>query len=104
MINGALKTGGGRAGHTDNEITIAAPMELVWDTTNDIEQPGSRLFSEYASVDVLDRDGDRVTFRLTMHPDADGKVRSWSPGARSPTRRPAPCAASPGWTSAPSST
>ncbi|MGQ4444508.1 polyketide cyclase, partial [Streptomyces violaceoruber] len=38
------------AGHTDNEITIAAPMELVWNMTNDIEKwPG--LFSEYASVE-----------------------------------------------------
>ena len=64
------------AGHTDNEITIAAPMELVWDMTNDIEKwPG--LFSEYASVEVMERDGDKVTFRLTMHPDADGKVWSW---------------------------
>ena len=64
------------AGHTDNEISIAAPMELVWDMTNDIDN-WPRLFSEYASVDVLERDGDRVTFRLTMHPDKDGKVWSW---------------------------
>ncbi|MBD0422428.1 SRPBCC family protein [Streptomyces sp. NPDC052309] len=64
------------AGHTDNEITIAAPLELVWDMTNDIEG-WPRLFSEYASVDVLERDGDSVTFRLTMHPDEQGKVWSW---------------------------
>ncbi|GGQ50654.1 MULTISPECIES: SRPBCC family protein [Streptomyces] len=64
------------AGHTDNEITIAAPMPLVWDMTNDIEN-WPRLFSEYASVDVLERDGDRVTFRLTMHPDEEGRVWSW---------------------------
>ncbi|MDT0611614.1 SRPBCC family protein [Streptomyces lancefieldiae] len=64
------------AGHTDNEITIAAPMELVWDMTNDIEN-WPRLFSEYASVDVLERDGDRVRFRLTMHPDEQDRVWSW---------------------------
>ncbi|WP_217141882.1 SRPBCC family protein [Streptomyces sp. AC627_RSS907] len=75
------------AGHTDNEITIAAPMELVWDMTNDIEN-WPRLFSEYASVDVLERDGDRVTFRLTMHPDEQDRVWSWvSERVADPTTR-----------------
>ncbi|MBQ0828206.1 SRPBCC family protein [Streptomyces tagetis] len=64
------------AGHTDNEITIAAPMDLVWEMTNDVDN-WPRLFSEYASVDVLERDGDRVTFRLTMHPDEQDRVWSW---------------------------
>lgn len=63
-------------GHTENEITIAAPFDLVWDMTNDLEN-WPNLFSEYASVDVLDRKGDTVTFRLTMHPDENGKVWSW---------------------------
>ncbi|MEV0189669.1 SRPBCC family protein [Kitasatospora purpeofusca] len=63
-------------GHTDNEIVIAAPLDLVWEITNDLEN-WPQLFSEYASVEVLERDGDRVTFRLTMHPDDDGKVWSW---------------------------
>ncbi|WP_406087243.1 SRPBCC family protein [Kitasatospora purpeofusca] len=63
-------------GHTDNEIVIAAPLDLVWEITNDLEN-WPQLFSEYASVDVLERDGDRVTFRLTMHPDDDGKIWSW---------------------------
>ncbi len=63
-------------GHTDNEIVIAAPLDLVWEITNDLEN-WPQLFSEYATVEVLERDGDRVTFRLTMHPDDDGKVWSW---------------------------
>jgi aromatase len=63
-------------GHTDNEITIAAPLDLVWSITNDVEG-WPRLFSEYASVEVLERDGDRVVFRLTMHPDAHGVAWSW---------------------------
>jgi aromatase len=63
-------------GHTDNEITIAAPLDLVWDMTNDIES-WPNLFSEYASVEVLRREGDTTTFRLTMHPDENGKVWSW---------------------------
>jgi aromatase len=64
------------AGHTDNEIVIKAPLDLVWDMTNDLES-WPELFSEYASVDILGRDGDTTTFRLTMHPDEDGKVWSW---------------------------
>ncbi|MFF6996458.1 SRPBCC family protein [Streptomyces sp. NPDC008313] len=64
------------AGHTDNSVTIDAPLDLVWDITNDIEN-WPRLFSEYASLEVLSRDGDSTTFRLTMHPDDNGKVWSW---------------------------
>ncbi|MYU24366.1 SRPBCC family protein [Streptomyces sp. SID8352] len=64
------------AGHTENEITIAAPLELVWTMTNDVDN-WPRLFSEYASVEVIERDGDRVVFRLTMHPDEQDRVWSW---------------------------
>ncbi|MFI7409340.1 SRPBCC family protein [Streptomyces sp. NPDC049627] len=63
-------------GHTENEITIAAPLDLVWDMTNDVEN-WPKLFSEYASAEILSREGDTVTFRLTMHPDENGKVWSW---------------------------
>ncbi len=44
--------------------------------TNDIEN-WPRLFTEYASLEVLSREGDTTTFRLTMHPDDNGKVWSW---------------------------
>jgi len=64
------------AGHTDNAIVINAPMELVWDMTNDVAS-WPQLFSEYAAADILERDGNTVTFRLTMHPDDEGKVWSW---------------------------
>ena len=63
-------------GHTRNAIVIDAPMTLVWDITNDVETWPS-LFTEYARVDILERDGDTVRFRLTMHPDEDGRVWSW---------------------------
>ena len=63
-------------GHTENEIVIAAPLELVWDVTNDLEG-WPQLFSEYASVEILDKQGDTTTFRLTMHPDENGKVWTW---------------------------
>ncbi|MEV0303930.1 SRPBCC family protein [Streptomyces prasinus] len=64
------------AGHTENGITIDAPFDLVWEMTNDLEN-WPDLFSEYASVEVLSREGDTTKFRLTMHPDDDGKVWSW---------------------------
>ncbi|MFD7863200.1 SRPBCC family protein [Streptomyces sp. NPDC057682] len=63
-------------GHTENEIVIAAPLDLVWEMTNDLEN-WPQLFSEYASVEVMERDGERTVFRLTMHPDDNGKVWSW---------------------------
>ncbi|MER5913763.1 SRPBCC family protein [Streptomyces sp. NPDC001982] len=64
------------AGHTQNEITVGAPLDLVWDMTNDLEN-WPRLFSEYAAVEVLSREGNKTTFRLTMHPDENGTVWSW---------------------------
>jgi aromatase len=64
------------AGHTDNTVVIQAPLQLVWDVTNDVESWPS-LFSEYATAEIVARDGDTVRFRLTMHPDEDGQVWSW---------------------------
>lgn len=64
------------AGHTDNAIVIHAPMDLLWDMTNDVESWPS-LFSEYASVEILNRMGDTIRFRLTMHPEPDGRALSW---------------------------
>jgi aromatase len=64
------------SGHTDNSILIDADVEAVWELTNRVEDwPG--LFTEYAAADILHRDADTVRFRLTMHPDPDGKVWSW---------------------------
>jgi aromatase len=64
--------------HTDNEVLVNAPLDLVWDRMMDIESwPG--LFTEYAKAEVIEQDGDRVQFRLTTHPDPDyeGQVWSW---------------------------
>lgn len=68
--------------HIDNEIVINAPMQLVWDMTNDIPS-WPNLFSEYAEAVVLgERDG-TITFRLALHPDESGTVYSWV-SARTP--------------------
>ena len=64
------------AGHTENEIVIDAPMDLTWEMTNDVES-WPDLFTEYAKAEILERDGNTVKFRLTMHPDENGTVWSW---------------------------
>ena len=61
---------------TDNSIVVDAPMELVWEMTNDVAS-WPELFSEYAAAEILERDGDTVRFRLTLRPDDDGNVWSW---------------------------
>ena len=63
-------------GHTDNSVVIDAPLDLVWDVTNDVAS-WPTLFTEYARAEIIDRTGDTVRFRLTMHPDENGKVWSW---------------------------
>lgn len=64
------------AAHTENEIVIAAPLALVWERTNDVAN-WPNLFTEYATAEILERRGDTIRFRLTMHPDEQGKVWSW---------------------------
>lgn len=80
VIEGASAPAGTTAdeapGHTENEILIEAPLELVWQMTNDVEAwPG--LFDEYSAAEILHRTEDTVRFRLTMHPDENGAVWSW---------------------------
>lgn len=64
------------AGHTEQSIVISAPFQLVWDMTNDVAG-WPNLFTEYAAAEIIERDGNTVTFRLTMHPDENGRVWSW---------------------------
>jgi aromatase len=66
------------AAHTDNEVVIAAPIDIVWERMNDVEN-WPDLFSEYAKAEILEREGNTVKFRLTTHPDPeyDGQVWTW---------------------------
>jgi aromatase len=64
------------SGHTDNSIVINAPMDVVWDITNDVES-WTNLFSEYSVSEIVERRGDSVRFRLALHPDENGTVWSW---------------------------
>jgi aromatase len=63
-------------GSTDNSVIIAADIDFVWTMTNDLAN-WPQLFTEYASVDILEQSGNTFRFRLTMHPDENGKVWSW---------------------------
>ncbi|MEC3894060.1 SRPBCC family protein [Nocardiopsis alba] len=63
-------------GRTENSIVIKAPYDLVWTMTNDVAS-WPELFSEYASTEILHQEGDTIRFRLTMHPDDQGRVWSW---------------------------
>ncbi|MGY1692725.1 SRPBCC family protein [Geodermatophilus sp. SYSU D01105] len=64
------------AGHTDNSIYIDADIDHVWRATNDV-QTWPDLFTEYASVEILEQSETYVRFRLKMHPDESGRVWSW---------------------------
>ncbi|ABW11823.1 cyclase/dehydrase [Parafrankia sp. EAN1pec] len=64
------------SGHTDNSIFIDADIDLVWSMTNDLESWPS-LFTEYASVEILEKAENTFKFRLTMHPDENGTSWSW---------------------------
>lgn len=63
-------------GHTERSIDIDAPLDFVWTQTNDVRD-WPNLFSEYALAEILEEDGETLTFRLTMHPDHEGRVWSW---------------------------
>ncbi|AEH08037.1 MULTISPECIES: SRPBCC family protein [Protofrankia] len=64
------------AGRTENSIWIDADIDLVWTITNNLED-WPNLFTEYAAVEILEHHDQTFRFRLTMHPDANGKVWSW---------------------------
>src|SRR5579862_1457843 len=64
------------AAHTENAVVINAPLDVVWDMTNDIEA-WPTLYEEYAKAEILERNGPTVTFRLHTHPDTEGQVWTW---------------------------
>jgi aromatase len=70
------------SGHTDNEILIDAPMDLVWKMTNDIES-WTELFSEYSEAKIIEERDGTILFRLALHPDENGTVWGWV-SARTP--------------------
>ena len=57
-------------GHTRNSVVINAPYSQVFDTSNQIERWTELFGDEYVKADVLERQGNEITFRLH---DKDGK-------------------------------
>ncbi len=62
-------------GHTCNSIVIRAPYEKVFDISNDIPRWTELFGDEYRKAEVVAKEGNKITFRLT---DEDGKTwQSW---------------------------
>lgn len=64
------------AGHTDNAVVVNAPLNVLWEMTNDVAG-WPELFPEYAVAEVLAYGDGWVRFRLTTRPDEQGRVWSW---------------------------
>jgi len=62
-------------GHTCNSITINAPYDKVFDISNDILRWTELFGSEYKKAEVISKEGDKITFRLTD--DEDESWISW---------------------------
>ena len=63
--------------HTDNSIVIEAPVDVVWEEANRLEQWPVLFAGEYERVEVLGTEADRVTFRITTKPQENGQSYSW---------------------------
>ncbi|MBM3244144.1 MAG: polyketide cyclase [Candidatus Omnitrophica bacterium] len=59
-------------GHTCNSIIINAPYEKVFEISNDIPRWTELFGSEYKNAEVISKEGDKITFRLT-----DDEDKSW---------------------------
>lgn len=59
-------------GHTNNSILINAPYDKVFDISNDIERWTELFGGEYKEAQILKREGNKLTFRLT-----DDEGHSW---------------------------
>lgn len=62
-------------GHTCNAIIINAPYDLVFDISNDITRWTELFGNEYKKTEVVKKEANKITFRLT---DEDDKSwQSW---------------------------
>ena len=62
-------------GHTCNSIIIDAPYDLVFDISNDITRWTELFGAEYKKSEVVKKEANKITFRLT---DEDDKSwQSW---------------------------
>lgn len=59
-------------GHTCNSIIINAPYEEIFDISNDIPRWTELFGTEYQKAEVLKKEANKITFRLT-----DDQGKSW---------------------------
>ena len=59
-------------GHTCNSIVINAPYDLVFDISNDIPRWTELFGSEYKKAEIIKKEANKITFRLT-----DDEDKSW---------------------------
>lgn len=59
-------------GHTCNSIIINAPYELIFDISNDIPRWTELFGTEYKKAEVVKKEANKITFRLT-----DDEDKSW---------------------------
>jgi len=59
-------------GHTVNSIIINAPYEKIFDISNDITRWTELFGGEYKKSEVVQREGNKITFKLT-----DDENRCW---------------------------
>ncbi len=59
-------------GHTCNSIVINAPYDLVFDISNDIPRWTELFGGEYKKAEIVSKEANRITFRLT-----DDEDKSW---------------------------
>ncbi len=59
-------------GHTCNSIVINAPYELIFDISNDIPRWTELFGEEYKKAEVVKKEANKITFRLT-----DDEDKSW---------------------------
>lgn len=62
-------------GHTCNSIIINAPYELIFDISNDIPRWRELFGTEYKKAEVVKKEGNKITFKLTD--DEDKSWQSW---------------------------
>ncbi|MEW5801728.1 MAG: SRPBCC family protein [bacterium] len=61
----------------ENSIVIEADKAAVFDLTNDIARWPELFTHEYEKAEVLKKEGNRITFRLTTFPEEDHGRMSW---------------------------
>lgn len=64
------------AGYTENRVLVLRDFDHVFNLSNHIES-WPKLFTEYQSTEVLEKQGNEIIFRLTTFPSDGRPARTW---------------------------